>query len=195
MADTPVIKQWTVDDLMALGEDARVEIIDGELVEMSPVGGTHHFIAGNVFRALDAHVTQNDLGYVVMDGLIYLLDAETEHLRGAQVPDVSYIRKSSFPKDWQMDAPFPGAPDLAIEVVSPNDDPEMLMIRVERYLEFGTEEVWVLYPKSKTLQRYRRESPDTVEIYRDGDMFAPETLFSDLSLSVRILFTLPQFPT
>jgi Uma2 family endonuclease len=183
----------TVDDLMALGSDVRVEVIEGEIVEMSPVGGTHQFIAGNVFRLLDAFVRQHQLGYVMPDGLLYLLDVDTKHLRGALVPDVSFIRKSSIPADWNMDLPFPGAPDLTVEVVSPNDDADKLMARVRRFLEFGTDEVWVLYPKSKTLSRTLISQPKIIQAYHEEDTLKPDALFPGLEIAVNDLFVLPDF--
>ena len=192
-AAIPQQKAITLDGLMELGSDARVEVIDGEIAYMAPVGGTHQFVAGNAFRTLDAFVIKHQLGYVIMDGLIYLLDTNNKHLKGALVPDVSFIRKSSIPKDWNIDLPFPGAPDLAVEVVSPNDDPDKLTARVQRYLEFGTEEVWVLYPKSKMLYRYMVSQQKTTILYHDGDTLEAELLFPGLKLNVGNLFTLPNF--
>jgi len=46
-------KLHTVESLMALGSDARIEVIEGKIVELSPVGGLHHFIGGKIYRALD----------------------------------------------------------------------------------------------------------------------------------------------
>jgi Uma2 family endonuclease len=179
----------TLDDLMALGEDARVEVIEGEVVEMSPVGFAHVQIAGNVYRILYEFVTANNLGIVSTDGLLYLLDADAAQLRGAQVPDVSFLRQ--LPDDFDLDKPVPGAPDLAVEVVSPNDDAEILLTRIQKYLQFGTEQVWVLYPRLKELHLYRRDQMDTVKIYRAGDTLTAETLFPGLAISISGFFILP----
>ncbi len=84
-----------LDDLLALSATARIEVIDGELVEISPVGGTHHYIARNAFRLLDAHALAHDLGEVFFDGLIFIVDGTAESLRGSQVPDVSFVCKGS----------------------------------------------------------------------------------------------------
>jgi Uma2 family endonuclease len=179
----------TLDGLMALGEDARVEVIEGAIVEMSPVGFAHVQIAGNVYDILKPFVREHNLGYVSMDGLLYLLDADAAQLRGAQVPDVSFLRQ--VPDDFDLDKPVPGAPDLAVEVVSPNDDAEILLTRIQKYLQFGTEQVWVLYPRLKELHLYRRDQMDTVKIYRAGDTLNAETLFPGLSISISDLFVLP----
>lgn len=191
MADIPLIQSITLDDILAMDADARVEVLEGVMVDMSQVGGTHHFIGGNTYRVLDHYVNEHDLGYVMMDGLLYLLDNSSSGLKGAQVPDVSFIRKSSIPQDWDMDLPFPGAPDLAIEVVSPHDDPELLQIRIQNYLKFGTEQVWVLYPKSRTLHQYRADQPDTVKIYDIDSTLSAESLFPGLAIKIADLFRLP----
>ena len=74
---------------------------------MAPVGIRHQFVGGNFFRPLDKHVTEHELGFVFYDGLIYLLDQTAKHLRGARVPDVSFVRKGLLPKGWNVDRPFP----------------------------------------------------------------------------------------
>lgn len=191
MADAPLIQSITLDDVLAMGEDVSAEVIEGVLVDMSPVGGTHHFVGGNTYRVLDGFAVKNDLGYVMMDGLLYLLDSSISGLKGAQVPDVSFIRKSSIPEDWDMELPFPGAPDLAVEVVSPHDDPELLQIRIQKYLKFGTEQVWVLYPKPKTLHQYRADQPDIVKIYREDSILTADSLFPGLEIKIADIFKLP----
>ena len=61
-------KAVTLDDLMALGSDARVEVINGEVVEMAPVGGLHHIVGGNINYLLKTYVDEHKLGIVFMDG-------------------------------------------------------------------------------------------------------------------------------
>jgi len=185
----------TLDDLMALGSDANVEVVNGEIVYMSPVGGLHHIITGNIYRTLDGHVVPNRLGIVFMDGLLYLLKENQQGLRGARVPDVSFVRKERIPKDWNMERPFPGAPDLAVEVVSPGDDVDELLERVRDYLEAGTAQVWVFYPRQKEIHQYRSSTPDIVRVYTGRDQIDVDELFPGLVLIAEDLFALPQLDT
>jgi Uma2 family endonuclease len=182
-----------LDDLLALGSDARVEVIEGEIVEKPGVGILHSFIAGNVYRILYHFAETNGLGFVITGGLLYILDADAAHLRGSQVPDVSFVRTSSIPADWDMEKPFPGPPDLAVEVVSPGDDAEKLMLRVHKYLEAGTDQVWALYPKLTELHQFIRQPSGEIMItvYRSGDTLRPEALFPTLALEIDALFALP----
>lgn len=178
------------DVLLRLDPDKTYEVIDGELVEMSPVGMEHHSIVMNILRILDAFVHSKRIGAIFPDGLIYLLDAEGKHLRGAQVPDLSFVRKGSLPKDWDTKRPYPGAPTLAVEVVSPGDDPNLLLKRVRKYLEYGTDQVWVVFPDGKEVHQYRRGA-DVIRVYTGADTMEIDDLFPGLTLTLTDIFAMP----
>jgi Uma2 family endonuclease len=184
-------KLMTEAELMALGEDARVEIVDGEIVEMTPNGILHLFVGGNVYDVVKPFVVEHGLGYVFSDGLICILDITQRGIKGAQVPDVCFIRKGRIPKDFDLSRPFPGAPDLAVEVVSPGDDVNKLLKRVRKYLDFGTEQVWVIYPEVREVHQYRRGS-DMIQVYKDTGQMDVEALFPGLVLMLEAIFKLPE---
>ncbi|MFN8448986.1 MAG: Uma2 family endonuclease [Anaerolineae bacterium] len=186
------VRLITEADLMALGSDARVEVVEGEIVEMAPVGIRHQFVGKNFYRPLDKYVEEHDLGFVFYDALIYLLDQRGKHLRGARVPDVSFVRKGLLPKGWNIDRPFPGAPTLAIEIVSPDDDAEDLLKRTRDYLRAGSEQVWIAYPSEREVHQHKRGA-DTVRVYaNDSDVIDVEGLFPGLTLTVAEIFKLPE---
>jgi Uma2 family endonuclease len=193
MADiAPEKTAVTLDDLMKLGEDARVEVINGVLVEMAPVGGLHHLFGGNIHDPLKAFVNERELGLVFMDGLLYLMNENTRHLRGSFVPDVSFIRRENIPASWNLSLPFPGVPDLAVEVISPGDDAEDVQTKIRTYLDKGTEQVWVAYPSTREVYQYRRDQ-QTVRIYRGGEQIDTESLFPGLVLTLDAIFKLPSW--
>ncbi|MBL8147215.1 MAG: Uma2 family endonuclease [Anaerolineae bacterium] len=183
-------KLLTEAELMALGSDARVEVLGGEVINMSPNGVQHHLIAVNVQRLLDAYVLENGLGFVFPDGLLYLLDANARGVKGAQVPDVSFVRAGRLPADFDMRRPFPGAPDLAVEVVSPGDDVSVLLYRVRRYLAFGTEQVWVVYPDAGEVHQYLREDA-SVRTWQPGETLDAGALLPGFALPLDAVFKLP----
>lgn len=183
---------YTVEELMALGSDERVEVIEGEIVEMSPVGGLHHFIAGNIYDELRAFTRKHDLGFVFMDGLLYLLYKEGKGIRGAQVPDVSFIRGVDIITTWQMEQPYPGAPTLAVEVMSPDDKIEEVLLRVRRYLNAGSEQVWLVFPRERELHQYFRESRAQVQVNQIDDALDGGTLLPDFTLRMRDVFVVPK---
>jgi Uma2 family endonuclease len=192
MTDAPIqVEEITEEYLMTLDPDVQIEVIDGELVEMVAVGMLHHFIAGNVHRILDPFVIANDLGAVFMDGLLYKLDVTLKGIRSAQIPDVSFVRKTSLPVGWDISRPFPGAPALAVEVMSPDDSAELLLKRVRKYLKFGSEQVWVLYPDSQELHQYCRDDPEKIRYYTGTAVVEADALFPGLKIVTEDLFKLP----
>lgn len=193
MTDAPVeIKLISEDELMRLGSNAYVEVVDGELVYMTPNGGIHVFVIGNTYRELYPIVSENKLGYLFTDGLIYRLSGTSEGVRSARVPDVSFIRKANIPKDWDMNRPFPGAPDLAIEVISPGDDAEEILKKVREYFTKGTEQVWLMYPATKEVHQYFRDNPSSVRVYTGDEYIDVEAFFPGLELVTSVLFALPE---
>jgi Uma2 family endonuclease len=182
----------TLDDLMQLGEDARVEVINGVIVEMAPVGGLHHIFGGNLHYPIKTYVDERDLGIVFMDGLLYLMNDDNRHLRGSYAPDISFIRRENIPASWNLSLPFPGVPDFAVEVMSPSDSAEDIQTKVSTYLEKGTEQVWVLYPATRKIHQYRQDQ-NTVRIYSGSEQIDCESLFPGLVLTLDIIFKLPPF--
>src|SRR5215213_7560112 len=100
----------TLDDLMSLSPDARVEVINGVFVEMAPVGGLHHIFGGNIYRPVDAFVVERELGIVFMDGLLHLMNEKDRYLRGSFSPDISFIHRENIPASWNLSLPFLGVP-------------------------------------------------------------------------------------
>lgn len=190
---TPLIRTGGVnlEELLALGEDARVEVIEGVIRRMSPVGVLHHIILNNLYLPLASYVQAHDLGSVLPDGVIYLMGQSSASLRSSFVPDLGYIRAEDVPSGWQIDKPYPGAPTLAVEIMSPQDLTTEIVQKTRTYLAGGTLEVWIIYPESREIHRYRAAEPAVVRVYREGETFEPEALFPGLTLSVNDIFRLP----
>jgi Uma2 family endonuclease len=186
----------TVDEFMRLAaQHYRVEVADGrvqiqDIEDMHPVGGTHVIIIGNIYDLIKPYVKQNALGLFLTDGLAYLLDARADGLKGARVPDLSFIRKRNIARGWELDRPYPGHPDLAIEVVSPSEGADDILAKVGDFLDYGTEQVWVVYPGQRELHQYFADG--SVRRYRDDDLVDVSGLFPGLTLKLSDLFVLPE---
>ncbi len=91
---------------------------------------------------------------------------EAATIRGA---DVAVNRRADVganpPKGW-----FPGAPLLAVEVVSPSNTASDLHLKVRQYFEAGAREVWLVYPDTQTLYVYSAERRDP-QVFGGGDSF------------------------
>src|SRR5262245_59520642 len=195
MASTRVAFMTDQDLLRFAAEhkDWRFEVVEGEIVEMTPIGVLHNIVAGNAYIALKPFVDTDKLGYVFTDNLIYVLHEVPETgVRNTRVPDGSFVRKGRFPKDFDLSLPFPGAPDLAIEVMSPNDTADELMDRIKDCFKYGTEQVWVMYPKQRELHQHVR-GETVIHVYGAEDTITAESLLPGFTLVVGELFTVPDF--
>ncbi|MBL8153647.1 MAG: Uma2 family endonuclease [Anaerolineae bacterium] len=152
---------YTVDDLLRLSQSAdyaaqRLDLSDGRLIVMSPASWKH-----GMFTALLAHLIrsfslEHDLGMVTGAETGYILHraAHPGERDTVRAPDVGFIAKARLPAVLPETGFVPFAPDLAVEVVSPNDDPEEIHIKMADYLKHGTRLVWLFYPKSATVGVY-----------------------------------------
>lgn len=185
-------KLITEEELILLNQDRRVEVIDGELVETTIMGGLQVNAADNLYDILKPVVRENKLGYLFSDGLIYLMWMKGKGIKGALIPDVSFIRKANIVKNWDMAGNYPGAPDLAVEVISSGDDAQKVLSKVRSYLQRGTEEVWLIYPKAvRELHQYRNNRR-SIEVFTDQDTLDANAFFPDVSLVIADLFRLPE---
>jgi Uma2 family endonuclease len=184
----------TLEEYLALGEDSRVEIINWEQVEMTAAGGVHQIIAANILRILDKYVYERDLGLVLPDQMTYLMNSPESGLKDSFVPDVSYISHDNVPKDWDVEKPHPACPDLAIEIISPGNDAELIQEKVRIYLEKGTKQVWLIYPKTKEVHQYTSATPEKSHIYRGAESIDAESLFPKIQgLNLSAIFKLPKW--
>lgn len=178
----------TEDDLLQLDEDKWYEVVDGQLIEGVEIGGlTHVIVIDNLFWLLRPFVRQHHLGRVHTDSLTFILHVNADGVENTRIPDLSFIRRGRVPANFDKARGFPGAPDLAVEVVSPNNRPAELMRRVSDYLRFGSEQAWLLYAARKELHQYFADGTPP-RIYKADDTLIAETLFPGLSIHIADLF-------
>jgi Uma2 family endonuclease len=141
-------KLVTAEELMAMGPDARYELIDGELHEMAPSGGEHGGIAWRLVRAIARFEPADDLveGFIAESGFILARDPDD-----VVAPDAAYVRIDRLPPRSQRTGPLELAPDIAIEVLSPSDRPGYVQRKVQAYLRAGTQLIWIVDPAAQTL--------------------------------------------
>jgi Uma2 family endonuclease len=134
----------TAEELRALPDDGmRHELIDGVLRTMVPPGDEH----GRAASAIHVHLGQ----YVLDNPTVELRAAETGFLLQrdpdrVRAPDVAVILRERLPSEGFVSGYFVGAPDLAVEVVSPSDTAAEVLEKVADWLAAGARLVWVAYP-------------------------------------------------
>jgi Uma2 family endonuclease len=133
----------------------RYELISGELRTMSPAGWRHGLYAGRLHGWLSHHVERHNLGEVFEGDTGFLLASDPDTVRA---PDVAFIRRERLLAEEPSEAFWPGAPDLAVEVVSPGDTVHEVDDKVKAWLEGGARMVWVVNPKWQSVTVYRSAS-------------------------------------
>lgn len=119
----------TVDDVLRLASQGKsYEFVDGELAWMSPTDFEHGDIEWQVGLVLATYVRERRLGKVVVGEVLFELDASR---RLARTADVAFVRRERLPAVSQKAGDFRGAPDIAVEIVSPGDSAEAIQGKVD----------------------------------------------------------------
>lgn len=128
-------KLLTAEDLLRLSSQGfRGELINGVLRETVPAGKGHSFIAGNIMAPLHTHVRKDRLGRVggTDGGVVVRRNPDT-----VREPDVFFVSAERLPLDDQSDGYLEVAPELAVEIISPNDSQDEVDKKTRMWLEFG----------------------------------------------------------
>jgi len=176
----------TPEQLAAMPNDKDFELVEGQLVERK-MGNKSAWIALELAYHLRTFVRQHRLGWIFGAEAGYRLDPD----RPAHVgkPDVSFIRFGRLPHERPADTYDNLAPDLAVEVISPNDTVIELEVKIEEYLQAGVRLVWVINPDLRTLAVYRPDRSGCV--VRNGEEIDGEDVIPGFRFKLSNLFVLP----
>ena len=140
----------TVETFWTQYADKPYELIEGEVIEVTPSGHLPGLIASRVIAQLRYFVDEHDLGEVYSSETGFQLSPNT--MRAA---DAAFVKKDNLPRITEPEKYVPFAPDLAVEVVSPGDSASEIQNKVELYLAAGTSLVWVIFPDLKKVVVYQ----------------------------------------
>lgn len=180
------IQPMTAEDLFMMRDDGyRYELVKGELKKMTPAGSKHGNITIKLGAALAHYVEANDLGEVFGPDTGFKLAEAPDTVRA---PDVTFVRKERIPAGELTEKFWPGAPDLAVEVISPSDTLYELDQKIEDYLAAGVKAVWIVNPRKRTVTVYRpKAAPQTLteKEVLDGQDIVPGFQYSLAKLFAR----------
>jgi Uma2 family endonuclease len=147
----------TADELLALptGMGKRYELVLGELRVMSPTGWRHGNVVSNLHGKLIVFVEKHDLGMMFGAETGFRLARDPDTVRA---PDIAFIAKQNLPAEMPREVFWPGAPDLAVEVLSPDDRTGEVDEKIEAWIAAGTIAVWIVDPKLRTVTIYQSEN-------------------------------------
>jgi len=148
-----ITKPMTANELLAMPDDGyRYELVKGELRKMAPTGDEHGDLTMELAVALHRHVKEHSLGKVYAAETGFKLESDPDTVRA---PDIAFVAREKVEKTGRLKGFRSGAPDLAVEVLSPSDRVSRVEEKVAEWLEGGARMVWVVSPKLHTVTVYR----------------------------------------
>jgi Uma2 family endonuclease len=166
------------EELFEMPDDGmRRELVRGEVRTMTPAGRRHGRVAMRIGMRLSHYVEQQGLGEVYAAETGFRLESDPDTVRA---PDVSFLRRERVEETGDVVGYSPGAPDLAVEVLSPDDRFAEVEEKVLEWLDAGTRVVVVVNPETRTATVYRSRSQITVlaeeDVLDGGDVVPGWTL-------------------
>jgi Uma2 family endonuclease len=180
--------RYTPDDLLRMPDSVNYELVDGQLVErnMGMKSGAVEMILG---RRLGNHCEPNQLGHLFGSTAGYQCFPDAPNK--VRKPDVSFVSFARMPLTPESHSRI--APDMATEVVSPNDLCYEVEAKIDEYLSAGVKLVWVVNPDRHTVHVYRLDG--TVTRLKDKDELSGEHVIPGFRCLVHELFpSLPAAP-
>lgn len=157
----------------------RYELVAGALKMMSPAGGRHGRISLQIAFLLKSHVQEHSLGVVLAAETGFLIETEPDTVLA---PDASFVSKAAFEKVENEATYLPLAPELVVEVLSPNDRFSRVESKALAWLSAGTRLVLVVSAENETIHAYR--SPKRIAVYARGETIDCNDAVEGWSLSV-----------
>lgn len=134
----------TAADLYAMGSDARFELIQGELVSVSPASFKTNLVLGNMYFAIRSFVQSREMGYVSVAEAGFLVETNPDTV---VAPDVAYIARDRMPKPIPDRGYLPVVPDLIVEVISPTDERHDIQTKKALFARIVVPLVWWIDPR------------------------------------------------
>ena len=138
--------------------DKRVELVRGVLVVREPAGLPHGRVAMEPGRRLANHVAAHGLGRVYAAETGFTVARQPDTVRA---PDIAFVQRGRRPDPEPTG--FPDlAPDLVVEVLSPDDRPGEVLAKVADWLSAGTRRVWVIDPARRVARNYNDDGTERI---------------------------------
>jgi Uma2 family endonuclease len=165
-------------------DEMLYEVIDGRIVEKSPMGTYEGCVTSVLFKLLSVWDSANGLGRILSEVLFTLDPAARLKLR----PDLAYVSYERWPqrKPISKGEGWDVIPDLAIEVISPSNSGNEIVRKLKRYFRAGVRQVWVVYPIDQHIYVY--SSPTAVQILQIGDELDGGLVLPGFRVAVSALF-------
>ena len=168
---------YTIDDIYALPDGQRAELIDGQIYMMAPPTAKHQDIIFSISRKIADYIDKKKGSCkIYLSPYAVFLNADDKNY---VEPDISIICDRSKLSDKGCN----GAPDWIIEVVSPSSQRMDYSIKLFKYRTAGVREYWIVNPMTKIVQIYSFEGEeDSTQLSFDDEI--PAYIFDGLIIKI-----------
>jgi Uma2 family endonuclease len=185
------IEGMTLEEFVRLyDQEGPFELIDGKRIPVSPTVSGHQELAKQFFLALLPYEQVHKLGEVFFEAS-FVLTQSTSWVKGSRLPDVMFVSKERLVAFRALpDAkhkPYILVPNLVVEIISPTDNRDAVMRKIDLYLQDGVQIVWLVDMERKTVTVYSAGSSQPT-ILTVSDMLDGGTVLPGFGLTVSTLF-------
>lgn len=165
----------------------NLEITNGDWVGFEQdefmTGEEHGWLEAQLLIAIGNYVVTNKLGRVYPGDMDFVLSGNKETLKDKKQPDIAFVTTERLQKTSGY---FYGAPDLAIEIVSPTQYRPKSVEKANMYMGYGTRQVWLVFPKKQEIEIHTPNEIPT--IYKIGDTIVGGDLLPEFELDLKTIF-------
>lgn len=164
-------------------DGSKQELVKGVIVTMPPPKAIHGIVQAEIAALLRDVIRPKRLGWIVTESGA-VLDRDPDTVRGPDVAFYSIARQPTVPDDY-----FEVAPDLVVEVLSPDDRRSRVRAKIREYIDAGVRLVWLVDPESRTVLEYRGSLRGTE--YDEADTLTGADVLPEFSCRVADFFPPP----
>jgi Uma2 family endonuclease len=165
----------TAEEALRLDPGGLWELVEGRVVRVSPAGARHGRTVARVSRALSDFVEPRGLGFVLTGDVGFVIRRGPDTVRA---PDVAFVRGERFPGGLPAEF-IAGAPDLAVEVLSPTDRWAAVAGKAREFIAGGSLAVWAIDPVDEQARVYTVAGERVLAV---GEAFEAPDLLPDFTL-------------
>ncbi len=171
----------TAEQLLSIAGKGRSELVRGELVEMAPLGRKHSRNVARLLSWMAPFVAERKLGEVGTEqGFVLSRNPDT-----VRAPDVDFVASERL-RPANEDGFFEGAPDLAVEVLSPEDRASEVQEKISEYFAAGARLVFVADPRTQTVTAHHPSG--TAQVFSGDQEVSLANVLPGFSFRVENLF-------
>lgn len=163
--------------------EKEYEVVAGQPEEKEMGGARHGGVGARLIIRLGGYVEAQHLGGV------YGPDTTFQIGDNQRLPDVAFVSAARIPADGEPEGIWPLAPDLAVEIISPNDLSEKVTSKMKEYFAAGVRQVWLISPEHRTVIIHH--SPTRTTILSEEDELVNDDVVPGFRCRISDLFQSP----